>query len=176
MFFRASRGVHAIMTRNALPWLLLASLLLCFTPAPVVSQNTDADKDRIEAGVKRGVDFLKKAQWHFMDMPAQPGLKDQHDVGVAALCGLALLESEVPRTIRACSRLASGETRRAQLGTGLSRCVAIMFLTRAQEDPAHPQLTPQSPRRTARGRGLDAQLPRPHDRSRTCVGAMVPRP
>lgn len=126
------------MNRCWLHWLASVGVLVWLaSPAEhLAAQNTDADKDKIDAAVKKGVEFLKKAPWHFMNQVA-PGVKDQNEVGVAALCGMALLESDVPRLDPSVQRAINLVKREApNLSKVYPTALGVMLLNRAGEDPA----------------------------------------
>lgn len=77
---------------------LAAALLVGFLGFPGEAPPAKAqDVDKIEAAVKKGVGYLTKggASWTFMDMSTAGQGDNQNDVGVAALIGLALIESDV---------------------------------------------------------------------------------
>jgi hypothetical protein len=82
-------------SRRLLVCTALAWSIFLATPQPAPAQ----DIDKIDECVKKGVAYLKSAAWHYQDQPPNPGdeVARQRDVGVAALVGMALLESDVPK-------------------------------------------------------------------------------
>jgi hypothetical protein len=95
-------------------------------------QNKPPAEQDVAAAIARGVTFLKEAQSRegYWNEPAQA----QHQLGMTALAGLALLENGIPRESREIGKARELVTALAsQSDQTYDIALAILFLARCQE-------------------------------------------
>lgn len=118
-------------------WLwITAGSMLTVSAVPVVQEDL---KERVKSSISRGVDYLKRTQLRggFWDYQGQIDPKSHQVLGCAALCGIALMECDVPVTdshVQATAQMVRTGLNGSHANYNYGLCLCLVFLDRLHKN------------------------------------------